>query len=424
MRPRLLTAAALAVLGSLLAAPAALAQPPPTWAQLPGPVLSASGSGQVWQVAADPSNPQQLLEATSRGLFSSPNGGQSWSATSVTRWTWAVAYAQGHAFAATETGGVYMSSGSGWATDNLGLASLDVRAIATSPSAVVLGTNSGVYVSGTGQGWEPAGLQGVTVSAVAITGQNPLAVLAGSDSQIAPSNLYSNGSVATSKAWQTVSGADPGGAPVFAIGVGPLARGASAAPMLVGTLKGLFQSTSGGSSWQQVNLADGALWSVNAIAFDPLNPSVVYVGGDNGGSSGGGLQRSLDGGGSWAPYQQGLPAADVTGLSTEPTTPVTVLASLWKPSGQAGIAAKLVDTAAPGPVPLQASSATSPIPISPPPTPAPTGVPTPRTRSKGLPVSIPAWAPPVAAAVVVVAIVATVLAMRRRRERLEAEAPP
>jgi hypothetical protein len=192
----------------------------------------------------------------------------------------------------------------------------------------------------------------------------------------------------------------------------------------VGTLKGLFSTTDGGANWQQVNLADGALWTVNTIAFDPLNPSVVYVGGDNGGSSGGGLQRSLDGGSSWMPYQQGLPATDVTGLLAESTNPVTVLAAVWRPVAQSGTAAKLVDTSAPGPVPLQPSSATSPIPISPPPTPAPTSTPAPHPRSRGSSLQIPAWAPPAAAAVVLVLVVATVMALRRRRERLDAEAPP
>lgn len=420
---RVILAAALAGVASLGVATSALAQSP-AWTPLPGLQLAGRGPAEVWGLAANPADPQQLLAATSRGVYSSQDGGQSWSATTVRSWTWQVAYAQGQAFAATEAGGIFRNSGSGWAQDNLGLGSLDVRAIAASPTAVVVGTNSGVYVSGTGLGWEPAGLQGVSISSVAITAASPLSVLAGSDSQISSTNLYMNGAAATSKAWQAVTGADPQGAPVFAIGVGPLARGAAAAPVLVGTLKGLFSSADGGANWQQVSLADGALWAVNTIAFDPLNPSVVYVGGDNGGSSGGGMQRSLNGGSSWAPYQQGLPATDVTGLLAEPTNPVTVLAAVWRPVAQSGTAAKLVDTSAPGPVPLQPSSATSPIPISPPPNPAVTPTPAPRPHNRGPSLEIPAWAPPAAAAVVVVLVVATVMALRRRRERLDAEAPP
>ena len=420
---RLLLAGALAALAAASCSSLALAQSP-AWSALPGPVLPGKGPTQIWQLAANPADPTQLLAATSRGVYSSLDGGQTWSATAVRAWTWAVAYAQGQAFAATETQGVYRNAGAGWVRDDLGLGNLDVRAIAASPTAVVVGTNSGVYVSGTGQGWEPAGLQGVSVSAVGITSVSPLAVLAGSDSQISPTNLYLNGAAATSKAWQAVTGADPQGAPVFAIGVGPLARGAPAAPVLVGTLKGLFASTNGGTSWQQQTLADGALWAVNAIAYDPLNPSVVYVGGDNGGSSGGGLQRSVDGGSAWTPYQQGLPATDVAGLLAEPTTPVTVLAAVWRPIAQSGAAAKLVDTSAPGPVALQPSSATSPIPISPPPTAAPTPTFQPRPQHRGPSLQIPAWAPPVVVAAVVVLIVATVMGIRRRRDRLDAEAPP
>ena len=420
---RLLTAAALAALAGLCLVTPALAQSP-AWTPLAGLQLTGKGPAEVWGLAANPADTQQLLAATSRGVYSSQDGGQSWSLTAIRSWTWQVAYAQGQAFAATETQGIYRNSGSGWVQDNLGLGSLDVRAIAASPTAVVVGTNSGVYVSGTGLGWQPAGLQGVSISSVAILSASPLSVMAGSDSQISSTNLYMNGAAATSKAWQAVTGADPQGAPVFSIGVGPLARGASAPPVLVGTLKGLFSTTDGGSSWQQVNLADGALWTVNTIAFDPLNPSVVYVGGDNGGSSGGGMQRSLNAGSSCAPYQNGLPATDVTGLLAEPTNPVTVLAAVWRPVAQSGTAAKLVDTSAPGPVPLQPSSATSPIPISPPPTPAATPTPAPHPHGQGSSLQIPAWAPPAAAAVVVVLVVATVMALRRRRERLDAEAPP
>lgn len=426
MRVRLLGAALAMGVAAIVAAPVALAAPP-SWTQLTAPPLPSGSHAVVWKVAADPTNPQQLLAATSRGLYASSDGGQSWTATAVTAWTWSVAYAPGGgtAYAATETHGVYRSTGGGWSSDNLGLSNLDVRAIAVSSDAVLVGTNSGVYVSGTGVGWEPAGLQGTSISSVAITGTNPLAALAGSDGKIASGNLFSNGALATSKSWQTVTGADPGGAPVFAIGVGPLARGASSAPILVGNLKGLFLSTNGGAAWQQVSLANGALWTVNTIAFDPENPAVVYVGGDNGGSSGGGLQRSINGGSAWAPYQQGLPGSDVTGLFVEPTSPVTVLAGVWKASDRVAFASKLVDTGAPGPVPLQAVGAVSPIPISPPPTTPPTPAPTPVTHpSTGSGFSVPSWLPPLVAAVVLVALTGTIMGLRRRRNRLDAEAPP
>lgn len=416
-----------AFLLALMAQPAAAQSP--GWTALGGPPFPASQHAIVWQMVADPGQPQDLLAATSRGVYSSSNGGQTWASTSITAWTWTVAFGSGGAvaYAGTETRGVYRSSDSGslWTSDDAGLRNLDVRAIAVAPDAVVLGTNSGVYVGGTGVGWEPAGLQGTSISSVGITVDSPLGVLAGSDSTVSSANLYSNLAVGKATSWQAVSGGDPGGAPVFAVGVGPLARGASNPPILVGTLKGLMLSDNGGVAWQAVNLSQGALWSVNTIAFDPNNPAVVYAGGDNGGSSGGGLQRSTNGGVAWQPWQTGLPADDVTGLSVEPTNPLTVLAALWHGSTRQPATAKLVDTSAPGPVALQAVGATSPIPISPPPSTPPSHTHSPRpTRGSDFKFSLPAWVPPLVAAFVVVLLVGMVMGLRRRRSRLDAEAPP
>ena len=420
----LLTLALLAV--GLLAQPARAQSP--GWTGLAGPSFPASEHAIVWQLAADPSKPSDILAATSRGVYSSADGGAVWSPTAITAFTWTVAFADGGttAYAATETEGVYRSTDSGvtWSRDDLGLGSRDVRAIAVAPNAVVLGTNSGVYLGSSGVGWEPVGLQGTTISSVAVTADNPLGVLAGSDSSVASSNLFSNLAVGKATAWQAVSGGDPQGSPVFAIGAGPLAVGASHPPILVGTLRGLFRSVNGGGVWQQVNLAQGALWSVNAIVFDPENPAVVYVGGDNGGSSGGGLQRSVNGGSSWQVWQTGLPADDVTGLQVEPTNPVTVLAALWHGATREAATAKLVDTSAPGPVALQAISQTSPIAISPPPTVPPTVRPNPGRHHGRTGLSLPAWAPPLIAAVVVILLVGMFMALRRRRIRLDAEAPP
>jgi len=423
--PLLVSAAAL---GAVAWAVPAGAQSP-GWATLGGLAFPSSDHATIWQLAADPAQPADILAATSRGVYRSSDGGQLWTATSIARWTWTVAFSgSGSAsYAGTETGGVYRSTdaGASWSQDNGGLSNLDVRAVAIAPDAVVLGTNSGVYVGGTGIGWEPAGLKGTSISSLAVIAASPLGVLAGSDSTTASVNLFSNLAVGSATSWQSVTGGDPQGAPVFAIGAGPQAKGATSPPILVGNLKGLYLSTNGGSTFQEVNLSQGAVWSVNTIAFDPVNPDVVYVGGDNGGSTGGGLQRSVNGGSSWQVWQTGLPAADVTGIWVEPTNPVTALASLWVAATRQPLTAKLIDTTAPGPVPLQAIGATSPIQISPPPAASPTPSSTPTGgRGHGVSIAIPAWAPPVVAAILVVALVGIFMWLRRRRSRLDAEAPP
>ncbi|MGH7608573.1 MAG: hypothetical protein ACREOD_01320 [Candidatus Dormibacteria bacterium] len=397
-----------------------------SWTPLTALPISASQHPMLWQLAADPRNPRRLVAATSQGVFASSDQGTTWQATSMRDFTWTVAFASsGTLLAGTDHAGVQRSTdgGQNWAADNAGLKSLDVRAIAVGPTAIVLGTQGGVYLGGNGAGWEQVGLTTVSISSVAIVANSPLGVVAGSDGQVAPSNLYRSLGVGSAGGWQPLPGGDPGGAPVFAVAAGPLAQGASSPPLLVGSLKGLYASPDGGNSWQARTLGQGALWSVNTIAFDPENPAVVYVGGDNGGSSGGGLQRSLDGGSSWTRFKQGLPASDVEGLSALGTNPLTVLAALWSPTRREPAAALLLDTSAPGPVALQSATGTpiavnvSPLPTSPA-----------RHHHQGTSGqksgSLPAWLIPVVVVALLLAALVVYLLVQRRRRRLDAEAPP
>jgi photosystem II stability/assembly factor-like uncharacterized protein len=72
--------------------------------------------------------------------------------------------------------------------------------------------------------------------------------------------------------------------------------------MLVGTpAGGLWKSTNGGASWSS-STDDLPTLGISAIAFDPLNPNVVYAGTgdrDAGDSPGMGVLRSDDGGDTW-----------------------------------------------------------------------------------------------------------------------------
>ena len=80
---------------SLLAQPASAQTP--GWTALSGPTFPASEHAIVWQLAADPGQPSDILAATSRGVYSSTDGGVVWSPTSITAWTWTVAFASGGA---------------------------------------------------------------------------------------------------------------------------------------------------------------------------------------------------------------------------------------------------------------------------------------------------------------------------------------
>ncbi len=75
----------------------------------------------------------------------------------------------------------------------------------------------------------------------------------------------------------------------------------------------VFRTTNGGQSWEDIssNLPDAP---VNALAIDPLNPQVLFVGTDVGAFA------SLDGGAVWQPLGEGLPAVTVLDLKIDPTT--------------------------------------------------------------------------------------------------------
>lgn len=416
-------AVALAV-SALLVGAAAGAGP---WTPLQRLPIAASQHVTVWKVVGNPSAPRDLAAATSRGVWVSSDDGQSWSSTSVTQFTWTVAFANSGAdlYAGTDRAGVYRSAdgGQSWKQANTGLRNLDIRAIATGPTAIVLGTQKGVYVSGDGRAWEQAGLLTLSIGSVAIVADTPLGVVAGSDQLAQQDNLFRSLSVGTAAGWQALPGGDPGGSPVFAVAAGPVIKGGTIPPLVVGNLKGLYLSSDGGDTWQAQNLAGGALWSVNAIAFDPDNPAVIYVGGDNGGSSGGGLQRTVSGGGAWAAFQQGLPSQEVTGLSALSTSPLTVLASVWNPLSRRGGSARDLDTTAPGPVVLSSSSGT-PISVAVSPTPTPSPTPHRHHHAVAKRSSIPLGVTLVVVVVLILVAISLTLYLRRRRRRLDAEAPP
>jgi hypothetical protein len=414
--------AALLVTAAVLVGGAATAPP---WKALQPIPIPGKQHAAVWKLVGNPTAPQDLVAATSRGVWISADDGQTWASTSVTGFTWTVAFADSGAtlYAGTVAGGLYRSidGGQTWKQENTGLHSLDVRAIAVGPTAIVLGTQAGVYVSGDGLAWEQAGLNALSISSVAIIADNPLGVLAGSDETAQQVNLYRSLAVGAASGWQAVPGGDPGGSPVFSVAAGPVVKGGTTPPLMVGSLKGLYHSADGGNTWQAQTLAGGVLWSVDAIAYDPDNPAVIYVGGDNGGSSGGGLQRTVNGGSTWTPFEQGLPSHDVTGLSALSTNPLTVLASVWHPIVRVGGAARALDT--PGPVAL-ASTTGTPISVVVSPTPRSTSTPRPHHRAASKGGSISAGLVVAVLVVLVVLALALAIFVRRRRRRLDAEAPP
>jgi photosystem II stability/assembly factor-like uncharacterized protein len=89
---------------------------------------------------------------------------------------------------------------------------------------------------------------------------------------------------------------------------------------LVGT--GIFRSTNGGYTFVPTNSGLPSL-VVTALVVDPSNPNVLYAGLD-----GGGVAKTTNAGASYTPVNNGLPSLDVYALAIDPVTPTTLYAGL------------------------------------------------------------------------------------------------
>jgi photosystem II stability/assembly factor-like uncharacterized protein len=90
----------------------------------------------------------------------------------------------------------------------------------------------------------------------------------------------------------------------------------------------IYRSTNAGQTWHRTGSSDSTLPSsccgdsMDALASDPANPETVYA------DVGNTVLRTTDGGGSWQPAANGLPANSVTSLAIDPRQSGTVYASV------------------------------------------------------------------------------------------------
>ena len=81
--------------------------------------------------------------------------------------------------------------------------------------------------------------------------------------------------------------------------------------LYLGTGGGVHKSLDGGATWDTLDLPDAS--GAKAIAIDPRNGAVVYVG-----VAGNGLFKSVDGGAQWTAINSGLTNLNFVGLAVDP----------------------------------------------------------------------------------------------------------
>jgi hypothetical protein len=346
--------------------------------------LTGLGSGKIWSVAVEPSVPSTILVGTDAGVYVSRDTGATWIRTLGGIRVWTVGFdarTPSNAFAGTDGKGVYASADSGatWTNASSGLGNLDVRALAFGLDGIAAGTDAGVALSPNGLIWHDGGLDRYSIAAVAVAANYPqFTVIAGADGAL--SGTLTAGYLFSSSgggAWEVLQSGLPAGAVVSSITAGEIDKAIPKRPLIVATSQGIFRSGDGGATWTAGSGAPQAL-TLSIARFGPLDPNLVYAGADAGGSTGGDLYRSTDGGLTYHKADAGLPSGskNVDAIAVANTTPPEVVVALNPPTGGSQVYRES-DTSAPAPPPLVAEASGAPVPSSVP-TPLPTATPVPQ----------------------------------------------
>src|SRR3990167_1242509 len=103
-----------------------------------------------------------------------------------------------------------------------------------------------------------------------------------------------------------------------------LAMDAGGRSLFLGAHTGLFRSEDGGKSWKKVTLsAKHSHLDIMAVAHDPRDPKMIYVG-----THEAGIFKTTDGGTTWGQANTGLGGLDVHGLALNPVAPAKLHAAV------------------------------------------------------------------------------------------------
>ena len=96
-----------------------------------------------------------------------------------------------------------------------------------------------------------------------------------------------------------------------------LAMDAEGRSLFLGAHTGLFRSEDGGKSWKKATLsAKHSHLDIMAVAHDPRDPKMIYVG-----THEAGIFKTTDDGTTWGQANSGLGGLDVHGLALDPNVP-------------------------------------------------------------------------------------------------------
>jgi photosystem II stability/assembly factor-like uncharacterized protein len=249
----------------------------------------------VSAIAADPSNPQNLLACTPVGTFLSADGGGSWFGEV------GAALAATLAFDPQVPGVVYQGYAAGvaksvdggveWLPVNgglpLGSVTRALLVLGGAPGRVLAGTNSGVYrtVDGAASWSAPGTASPAVVYSLARDNASATAVWAGGQDGVYRS---------TDEGVNWTLAGSPTTTPVFSVLDSSVAPGKTFA----GTGTGLLVSTNDGGSWTPVG---GGLPAAEMFDLaEDTDRAAIYTG------SAAGVFESLDAGASWHPAADGL----------------------------------------------------------------------------------------------------------------------
>jgi len=293
-----------------------------------GGVFKSINTGTSWKsaglqgdsisaLAVDPSN-DAIVYAAGFGLWVSTNGGVSWTENSklanVQVNALAVDPENGSViYAATPTDGVYKTTNAGatWSEANTGLTATwvnDIVVAPSTPSTLYAATTGGMFTStNSGGSWSAvnSGISGLFMASVAVDPTNASSVWAANATFV----YYSDNAGAS---WSE----DATDLPRLTF---PAPLILTSSTVYVGVDgKGIYEEPISGTSWTatgEMTDPDGLPTAdFEALATDPADPSVLFVG-----TKDGGLFKTTDGANSWSIDNSGLLANGITALAGVPS---------------------------------------------------------------------------------------------------------